>query len=170
MLENSKPRSYSCLMLDCQNFKNYLKEIQNKINENDLYIEEDGYGFETEPHITVLYGIHESDSSVVKNLIKFKPLTYTLTKLSLFENEKYDVLKCSVKSSDLKKLNKECCKNLKFTSNFPDYIPHLTVCYLKPGMGSKYIKLKSESFEDKLTSGKFLFSDKDSKKSHWIVE
>lgn len=170
MLENSKPREYSCLMLDCTDFKDHLREIQDQIDKDDLYVEENGYGFETEPHITVLYGIHESNPSVVKNSINLKPLTYTLTKLSLFENEKYDVLKCSVKSSNLIKLNEECCDNLEFTSNFPDYTPHLTVCYLKPGMGNKYSKLKSEGFGEELTSGKFLFSNKNSMKTYWTVE
>lgn len=170
MLENSKPREYSCLMLDCENFKDDLDKLQDQIDEDDLYVEEDGYGFEKEPHITILYGIHESNPSVVKNSIKLKPLTYTLTKLSLFENEKYDVLKCSVESSDLRKLNKECCENLQFTSNFPDYTPHLTVCYLKPGMGSKYVELKSEGFGQEFTSGEFLFSDQNSKKTRWSIQ
>jgi 2'-5' RNA ligase len=170
MLENSKPRSYSCLMLDCADFKSELKKIQDQIDKDDLYTEEKGFGLETEPHITALYGIHEQDPSVVKGLLELKPLKYELTKLSLFENDKYDVLKCSVKSPDLKKMNKQCCDNLEFSSDYPDYIPHLTVAYLKPGMGKKYTSLKSKGFNKEYTSGRYLFSNKDSKKTHWNIK
>jgi 2'-5' RNA ligase len=155
-------------MLDCEDFKNSLKEIQNQIDKEDLYNEE-GYGLETEPHITVLYGIHEQDPVIVKQSLDLVPVEYELTGLSLFENEKYDVLKCTVESEDLKKLNKKCCELLEFTNDYPDYIPHLTVAYLNPGMGKKYLKMKSKGFGKLHKSGKFIFSDKESNKKHWTV-
>lgn len=167
-IENSKPRSYSCLMLDCKDFKNSLKEIQSVIKKEDLY-DEEGYGLETEPHITVLYGIHEQDPKIVKKELDLAPVEYRLTNLSLFENEKYDVLKCSVDSKDLKKLNKQCCDRLEFTNDYPDYIPHLTIAYLNPGKGKEYVKMKSDSFSKEYKSGKFIFSNKDSKKTNWTV-
>lgn len=166
--ENSKPRSYSCLMLDCSEFKKGLKAIQQQIDKDDLY-DEEGFGMEKDPHITVLYGIHEQDPTLVKKELRLSPITYTLTKLSLFENDKYDVLKCSVKSKDLHKLNKECCDVLDFTNDYPDYIPHLTVAYLNPGMGKKYIKFKSDKFGEDYVANKFIFSDKDSNKTKWSI-
>jgi len=168
LFENSKPRSYSCLMLDCEGFKNSLKEIQDQIDKEDLYSEE-GYGLETEPHITVLYGIHEQDPANVKQSVDLTLVEYKLTKLSLFENEKFDVLKCSVESKDLKDINKQCCENLEYTNDYPDYIPHLTVAYLNPGAGKKYVKMKSKGFDKEYKSDKFIFSNKDSKKTHWTV-
>jgi 2'-5' RNA ligase len=155
-------------MLDCKDFKNSLKEIQSVIKEEDLY-DEEGYGLETEPHITVLYGIHEQDPKIVKKELDLAPVKYSLTKLSLFENEKYDVLKCSVDSKDLKKLNKQCCDRLEFTNDYPDYIPHLTIAYLNSGKGKEYVKMKSDSFSKEYKSGKFIFSNKDSKKTNWTV-
>lgn len=168
LAENSKPRSYSCLMLDCTDFKKHLKVIQDGIQKEDLY-DEEGYGLEKEPHITVLYGIHEQDPTTVKQSLHLIPVEYELTGLSLFENDKYDVLKCSVKSKDLKALNKQCCENLEFTNDYPDYIPHLTVAYLNPGAGKKYVKMKSEGFGKEYKSGKFIFSNKDSKKTNWSL-
>ena len=35
-----------------------------------------------------------------------------------------------------------------YTSNFPDYHPHMTIGYLKPGTGKKYTeKLKNQEYE-----------------------
>jgi hypothetical protein len=130
---------------------------------------EEGYGFESEPHITVLYGIHEQEPNIVKESINLNPVEYEITGLSLFENDDYDVLKCSIKSKDLKKLNKECCDSLEYTNDYPDYIPHLTVAYLLPGRGKKYTKLKSKSFNKSKKSNKFFFSNKDSEKTYWKV-
>lgn len=168
LIENSKARSYSCLMLDCSDFKQELELIQSNILKEDLY-DEEGYGFETEPHITVLYGIHEQEPDIVKDSINLNPIEYEITGLSLFENDDYDVLKCSIKSKELEKLNKECCDLLEYTNDYPDYIPHLTVAYLHPGRGKKYIKLKSKSFNKSKKSNKFFFSDKDSEKTYWKV-
>jgi len=155
-------------MLDCKDFKSSLKEIQKEINKEDLY-DEEGYGLETDPHITVLYGIHEQDPKLVKKELELGTLSYKLTKLSLFENDKYDVLKCTVESKDLKKLNKQCCDKLEFTNDYPDYIPHLTVAYLNPGSGKKYVKMKSQGFGKEYKSGKFIFSNKDSEKTRWTI-
>jgi 2'-5' RNA ligase len=155
-------------MLDCEDFKSSLKTIQKEIQKEDLY-DEEGYGLETEPHITVLYGIHEQDPKVVKKSLELAPIEYKLTKLSLFENDDYDVLKCTVESKELKRLNKQCCDKLEYTNDYDTYLPHLTVAYLNPGMGKKYVKMKSDGFGKGYKSGKFIFSNKDSKKTHWII-
>ncbi len=167
--ENSASRSYACLMLDCSNVKSKFKELQKDIDKDDLYTEEEGHGMETEPHITVLYGIHEQDSNKVKEELELTPVEYTLTGLSLFENDNYDVLKFTVKSTDLKKLNKQCTKNLEYTNSYPDYIPHMTVAYLKQGTGKKYIKLKNPLIGVTQRSDNFTFSTKESKKTKWKV-
>lgn len=168
VMENSKPRSYSCLMLDCSGIGNF-KEIQDQIDKEDIY-DEKGYGLEKEPHITILYGIHEQDPEVVKLALSFEPVEYELAGLSLFENEKYDVLKCSVKSKDLHRMNKQATELLDYTSDYPDYKPHLTIAYLKPGTGKKYTKIKDDIFNKEIETGLFIFSNKDSKKTKWNID
>lgn len=168
--ENDASRSYACLMLDCSDFKQELKAIQDQIDEDDIYTEEEGHGLENDPHITVLYGIHDQDVESVKDQLgDLSPCDYQLSGLSLFENEKFDVLKCSVKSADLKAMNKRCTDNLEYTNSYPDYVPHLTVAYLLPGTGKKYTSIKSDKFKVDLSSGKYIFSTKDSKKTKWTV-
>lgn len=169
LLEGDAKRSYACLMLDCSKVEAKFKELQKDIDKDDLYTEEEGHGLETEPHVTVLYGIHEQDQKKVKEQLELSPVEYTLTGLSLFENDDFDVLKFTVKSSDLRKLNKQCTDNLDYTNKFPDYKPHMTVAYLKPGTGKKYIKLKTPLTGITHRSSEFTFSTKDSKKTTWKV-
>lgn len=58
-------------------------------------------------------------------------------------------------------------KKLEFTNSYPDYIPHMTVAYLKPGMGKKYTKLKNPLIGVTQRAKEFTFSTKDSKKTKW---
>ena len=166
--ENDAKRSYGCLMLDCSELGKKVEALQSNIEPEDIY-EEDGHGLEKDAHITVLYGFHEQDGQVIKNSLEFSPIEYELTGLSLFENDDFDVLKFTVKSKDLKKLNKECSDTFENTNDYPDYIPHMTVAYLLPGTGKKYVKLKSPIIDKSFTSGKFIFSTKDSEKTKWKV-
>ncbi len=168
--ENDAKRSYACLMLDCSDFKSELKRIQKEIPWEDVYDDEPGHRYENDPHITVLYGIHEQDSDVVKEQLgDITPCKYKLTGISLFENDKFDVVKCTVESSDLTKLNKHCTDTLEFTNDYPKYVPHLTIAYVKPGTGKKYTKIKSDEFGKEKESNKFTFSDKDSNKTKWVL-
>lgn len=136
---------YGCVMLYF-NFPE-IKNIHNKINIKDLYEEENdrSYGLEHEPHTTLLYGLHHSVSlENVKNSIKDITFSTCIIKNpSLFENEKYDVFKFDVSGEGLKQAN-EKLKNYPYTSDFPNYHPHLTIAYLKPGEGKKY----EEMFKD----------------------
>jgi len=169
LFENDKKRSYSCLMLDCGILKDDIEKIQTRIQKSDIY-DQTGYGLETEPHITVLYGIHTADPETVASSVDCRVVSYSLTGLSLFENSEFDVLKCTVVSDDLHALNKQCTDCLDYTNDYPDYKPHLTVAYLKPGTGKKYLDIDSVIFEGEKTSGDYIFSDMNSNKTHWSYD
>ena len=143
---NIKPKQkrsheYGCVMLYFD-FPE-IKEIHRIIDPNDVYIDpdDDSYGLEDEPHITLLFGLHEGVSShdVKKVLSNHKYNGCNVHNASLFENEKYDVLKFDVEGNDLHETNNEL-KKFPYTSDFPDYHPHMTIGYLKPGTGKKYTK------------------------------
>lgn len=146
---SSKPYDYGCAMLYFD-FP-YLNKIQDVINPNDIYEEEEdpSFGLEDEPHCTLLYGLHEEVSvkDVTKVIENFTFDTCKLHNVSLFENEKYDVLKFDVEGPVLHDVNSKL-KLFPYTSNFPKYHPHSTIAYLKPGMGKKYTEiLKDQEFE-----------------------
>jgi len=145
-LLTEQKHSYGCVML----FFDFpeVKQIQKVITNQELYIEEDddSYGLETEPHVTLLYGLHENvPTESVKNILKNKIFGECIIRnLSRFKQDEYDVLKFEVQGDILHQVNKEL-KELPHTSNFPDYKPHLTVAYLKKGNVDRLI----EKFKDR---------------------
>lgn len=164
--EVPKKYQFGCLMLF---FKfPLLNEIQRFIEEDDIYIdpEDDTYGLTTEPHVTLLYGIHSdevSDEEVmdIDNERIMEPIVFT--EFGVFENELYDVLKLTVVSEELTAINAELREKLPYTNSYNDYKPHCTIVYLKPGTAKKYIDILTKEFineEDPLTvvSNRLIYS------------
>jgi len=147
LLNEQQKFTYGCVMLYFT--FNEMDDIHDLIDSNDLY-EEDGedYGFETEPHVTLLLGLHKevSTSTVEDVLDGYTFYTCKAHNASLFENEKYDVLKFDIEGDNLHEVNYKLKKH-PHTSDFPDYHPHMTIAYLKPGKGKKYVeKLKGKDY------------------------
>lgn len=123
-----------------------FKEFARQIPDSEVYHRadetgRDDFGIETEPHITVLYGLTEHTPEPIRRIAASQgPITVTLGKLSIFEQDEYDVLKVDVTGDDsaLRALNAEI-KKLPNEQTFPDYTPHLTLAYLKKGEGKKYV-------------------------------
>jgi hypothetical protein len=105
------------------------------IPDDAVYWDDDGgCGRETDPHITVLYGLTENaPSKELLDLVrKTKPFTVRLGPISIFENERYDVVYFSVESDALVELHnaiKVACPN----EARQNYVPHVTVAYVKKG-------------------------------------
>jgi 2'-5' RNA ligase/AraC-like DNA-binding protein len=156
---------YGALMLNFDIKK--WKEITSIIEEDDVY-DEPTFGVETEPHVTILYGFHEEvTAKEVEDLLKEKhdpadDIEIELLGISHFETPKYDVVKFDVKSDKLTELNK-LVKKLPFTSDYPDYQPHMTISYVKKGRGKKYDEKIDEPI--KLKSNNIVYSTVDSVKT-----
>jgi 2'-5' RNA ligase len=144
-------------------------DFANEIPEKELYTKEEDpnnrYGRETEPHVTVLYGLKTTDPKEVKKLIEnYGDVELTLGKTSLFKQDEYDVLKVDVESKELRELNKKLKENLDYESDFPNYKPHLTIAYLKPGEGQKYVG--DNRFDgQKIKLSEILFADAERNKT-----
>jgi 2'-5' RNA ligase len=127
-----------------------IKDIHAKIAEADLYTEEGDrtFGIEDEPHCTLLYGLHkEVTPEMIQEIVKnFKFEACEAHNASLFENE-YDVLKFDIKGTNLHECNEALAK-LPHTNSFPDYHPHMTIAYIKKGLGEKYTKMLEDSAFD----------------------
>ena len=160
-------KEYGCLMLDF-NIKSWDK-ITDKIKNEDVY-DKPGYGIEKRPHVTALYGFicnktsPEEVSELTKKLFNNK-LKIKVNGMSLFKNKDFDVLKFDIISPDLQKLNKALTEKFPYKNDHPDYIPHMTIAYLKPGTGEKYAKKLSKNiiFE----SNEFTYSYCPDKKIHF---
>ena len=119
---------------------------QRLIQESQLHLDPADPSFgRSKPHITALYGIREmGQTEHVKRVFKqFSPFEVRLTNLSCFYCEKYDVVKLDVQSSELLWLNH--CLHEAFPDHedtFGCYHPHLTLAYVKSGLGAQIVRGK----------------------------
>jgi hypothetical protein len=106
------------------------------LKEDDLYYDEDGgSGRENDIHTTILYGIISPSSNKVRPLLnKLTPFEVELGDISFFEQEECDVMKIEVHSSYLHYINALLKENIDYQTNYPEYIPHCTIAYLKKGV------------------------------------
>lgn len=127
---------YSSAQIDFD--KNFSKQIMNfskMISDDFIYTDphNDSYGREDEIHITILYGLHDENPKKLKEVLKMsklKSITIELSNISMFESDKYNVLKVDVNSKDLHYLNELIRKNSEYTNTFKDYHPHCTIAYV----------------------------------------
>ncbi len=107
----------------------------NEISQQD--IAEDGR--DSRPHITVKYGLHSSGPEELAKIGFPRQVKARMGKVSMFSNENVNVLKVDISSPDLEYMNKDITNNTKNTTTFPDYHPHSTIAYLKPGKGEEFV-------------------------------
>ena len=110
-----------------------LQGIRNRIDTDDVL------KFEKQPHITVRYGFTDDDPTQAQQVIKdIGVVRAKLGKLSVFELPDAEVLKLEVDSKDLHRAHKKL-ELLPHVDTHPNYQPHLTIAYLKPGTAHKYL-------------------------------
>jgi 2'-5' RNA ligase len=98
-----------------------------------------GDGRETSIHVTLKYGLLNHDPFELRPLLEnFGPIEATLGNISIFENEKEDVIKIEVESPRLIQLHNIINKNFENIETHSTFIPHCTIGYVQPGMGKKY--------------------------------
>lgn len=126
----------------------FWKQVTSKIDKEDVY-DEEGFGLETEPHCTVLYGFKDPKFNIQNKLSQHlsnfpkSDIGVISNKINLFENDEFDVLKFDIDKVLCKKsvkLNQVLNKNFEIENNYPDYKLHVTIGYLKPGKGKNYTK------------------------------
>jgi len=145
--EKQATYEYGCVMLYTDFPK--MEDLHAQIKREDVYINPDdsSFGLETEPHITLLYGLHDGVSvEEINNVVKNHQFGELIAhNVSMFDNPKYDVLKFDIRyPSNSEDFLHKCNQDLKkfpFTTQFPDYHPHMTIAYLNKGMGQKYVDL-----------------------------
>lgn len=154
---------YGCVMMDPSKIEGWEENHLAGIDDDDIYIDEKtDSGLEENPHITIIYGIHENevDPSVVVDMIeqKMEPIVVHITEIDVFENEKYDVVKYNVPvTKELQKYRDMFLKSFENTQKFKGYNPHMTIAYVKPGTGKKYKKTLNEPFDVRFVKGVYSY-------------
>lgn len=154
---------YGCVMMEPRKIEGWEELHLAGIDEDDIYDTINGeYGKETQPHITILYGIHEDevDPSVIVDMMeqKMKPVKVEISEIDIFENEKYDVVKYNVPvTKQLLKYRDMFLTSFENTQTFKDYHPHMTIAYVKPGTGKKYKKKLNNPFEVEFIRGVYSY-------------
>jgi 2'-5' RNA ligase len=114
----------------------YFDQLKYNIKSEDLHEK----GFEKNPHITLLFGLKVNDFN--PNNINFDEFNFSdilIDEIGIFNTKsEFDVLKISINSESVCKANKQLCF-YPYYSEFPDFIPHITIGYFKKGQAKKYI-------------------------------
>lgn len=162
--------SYGCVMLSFDMPENIWSEVQDRVGKSDLYVENGEYGRETEPHCTLLYGLlPDIDDEEVEDIISgFKPVEVTLSKISVFENEDYDVLKFEISNDRLTEYNKKL-SGLPNENKYPEYKAHITIAYIKKGKITDEMKSPLKK-KIKLMGNKVIYSKTDDTKKRYTLK
>lgn len=157
--EPGKPSKFASTQINLPpDLANMVRELGQRIP--DEHLADDGR--EDNPHVTVKYGLHSDDPDAAMSIVgTFKPFRIGLGRISTFparDASGYDVVKIEVHSPVLHQLNKAIAEGVESTDTHPTYRPHVTIAYVKPGLGKQYetSKLMREVF----TANHVLFSPK----------
>ena len=155
---SSNEEKFGCIMMDAD-IKNWNEFHTAGIEEDDVYLKpyDDSYGLEEQPHVTILYGIHEEevDPQRMADLMEhyMKPLTVTIKEVDVFSGKEYDVVKYNVPISGQIQGYRDLFIQIPNTQSFPEFKPHMTIAYVKPGAGKKYKTELRDPFQVTFTKG-----------------
>ena len=174
---DSSEERYGCLMLYADISKDdYINTVHEIVDLEDIYEDptgEEEYGYETEAHVTVLWGIHY-DNVLIDNIVKTfynikDSYELEIEGIGVFENDDYDVVKFDViPNKRLLHLRDYCINTFENTQTFDDFHPHMTIAYVKKGLGKKYLKKFNKSFYVNFT--KIVYSNPEYKKIYYNIE
>lgn len=131
---------FGCVMIEVP--ATNWDEITSMIDPEDVYIEKGKYGIEDNPHVTLLYGLHKGVSvKMVKKVFSTFDgvIDLEINGIGIFENPKFDVVKFNVNPEGSLQYLFDRLSELPNSNEFPNYMPHITIAFLKKGTGRKYI-------------------------------
>jgi HK97 family phage portal protein len=142
--------------------KELVQWTREHIDPDDLGSE----GIETQPHITVKYGLmpNVSPSDVARVVKNQAPAAMTFGPNYVFAgaNEGGGVpLYVSIASEDLHRLNGVIKRGLANVETHSNYEPHVTLAYIKPESVQKYVGQRSPLYGMHITLGDLTYSGND---------
>ena len=155
LLSTIKPlRETGCLMTLLPNgLIDILSDNEHIFDRVDLETTGNAGGFESDPHVTILYGIETVDKAEVIRVIQgylskslHKQFDLKIDKdPSTFINDEFTVIKYGVTSTIISELHEYLKANLThLPSKFEGFNAHITVAYVKTGTHLKYMSKLAE--------------------------
>lgn len=161
---------FGCIMLyaDVPNWKERISIV----NEKDLYTKDNDFGYETSPHTTIIYGLHddEIDRQELYEKIEdvIRPVNVAIKEISFFECDDYDVVKFDVPKTETLKRYRKIFMKLPNTQTYSSYEPHMTIAYVKKEKGKKYEQILKEPFKVKFNRA--VYSPPDGNKKYFDLK
>ena len=164
---------FGCVMLPMSQSTNGIMDewARENIPAESLVIDPDTgmEGYETNHHLTILYGVHNDDPALLDGVIEplFPLKALQLGKVSKFDAPNFDVIKVEVILDDnLKSIYDTISTNVEHTKTYPDYIPHVTLAYVTKGSCDK---LLNNTFFNGISElpNEFLFVNRDGEENVW---
>lgn len=146
-------------------------EIISTINKDDLYeVEGENYGISKNPHLTLLYGLKpnitkEQIEEVLTKTIDNDKIIIEIENIDTFENDSFDVVKFNIKKTEQLQKLFDSLSELPNENTFPDYKPHMTIAYVKKGLGEKYKK----TYSHKVSSNEICYSMANGEKIYFEI-
>jgi hypothetical protein len=146
-------------------------EITSIINKDDLYeVEGENYGIQDNPHLTLLYGLKpnitkEQVEQVLEKSVDGEKIEIEIENIGLFENDNFDVVKFNIKKTEQLQKLFDSLSELPNENTFPDYKPHMTIAYVKKGLGKKYTK----PYSHKVSSNDICYSMANGEKIYFEI-
>lgn len=132
-----------CLLVKCPDgFAAAVRKLGASIPKEDLAAD----GVEEDTHVTVRYGLRTPNGAPVFGVIGGEePTAVTAGRLACFEAPGHDVLYVPCEGDhrlgEWNRLIDDSMLDMAEPTH-PEYIPHVTVAYLRPGLGKKYVGKK----------------------------
>ena len=153
-------KSLGCIMLDTEIIENQIPESFLYTSDKPEDIHNNGFVAGVTPHITLLFGLLESGvtwKKYVEEVLKdWMPKSVQVTGIGCFDAPKEEPYYCVVAFVDSPKLY-EGHQRLQFLPHidtFPNYVPHLTLAYIKKDDANRDIVI---ALYNKLLVGKELY-------------
>lgn len=164
---------YGCVMLHYDVPKTWWQKIQDLIDEKDITRVDGVYGREKYPdcHVTILYGLHASADfeEMKEDLGDISCRNIRVENIGYFNGPSYDVVKFDLDYQFLRQMNK-ALKKQPHTNLHNSYKPHMTIAYVKKGMGKKYAQKLKFHLQKSLRPKNFLYSTKKGDKIKFDID